>query len=293
MSHHDDAHITPPSHWPIVGSVALFFMAFGFVHFLHEGVHWLWVTLVGALILFYMMHGWFKEVVRDGLNGLNEDVIINKAFRCSMLWFIFSEVMFFAAFFGVLFYARIYSVPTLGGTLGDGTEWTHLLLWPGFKAVWPVLNTPDPSQFLGPKGVMATWHLPALNTLILLTSGVTITLSHWALLKRKRTAGLIWQGATIILGLLFLFCQYTEYAEAYLEKGLTLGSGIYGSTFFMLTGFHGFHVTVGTIMLIFIWLRMYFNHFDPKHHFAFEAVAWYWHFVDIVWLGLFIFVYWL
>ena len=141
--------------------------------------------------------------------------------------------------------------------------------------------------------MMATWHLPAINTLILLTSGVTITFAHWAVIKEKRTAGLVWQALTILLGLLFLCCQYAEYTEAYAEKGLTLGSGIYGSTFFMLTGFHGFHVTVGTLMLIFIWCRMYWQHFTAKEHFAFEAVAWYWHFVDIVWLGLFIFVYWL
>ncbi len=286
-----EAHLTPPTQWPIIGSVALFCMAFGFVHFLHQGVHWLWLTAVGAILLSFVLQGWFREVVRDGLGGLNENSVLNQAYRWSMVWFIFSEVMFFSTFFGALFYTRVYTVPYLGGTFGE--HWTHLLLWPGFDTHWPLLNTPDASRFKGPDGVMNTWHLPAINTAILLLSGVTITISHWALIQSKRLMGLIWQGATIALGMLFLFCQYHEYIEAYRDKGLTLGSGIYGSTFFLLTGFHGVHVCLGTLMLIFIWWRMFLNHFTPKHHFAFEAVAWYWHFVDIVWLGLFVFVYWL
>ena len=284
-------HVTPPTQWPIIASVALFLMAFGFIHFLHQGIHWIWVTAVGAILLTYVLQGWFREVITESMGGLNQDRILNDAFRWGMIWFIFSEVMFFSTFFGALFYTRVYTLPFLAGEIGKTS--THLLLWSGFQNHWPILKTPDPSVFKGPKSVMETWHIPALNTLILLTSGVTITLAHWALLKSKRLAGLLWQGLTVALGILFLFFQYEEYGQAYRENGLTLGSGIYGSTFFMLTGFHGVHVTLGTLMLIFIWWRMYLNHFTPKHHFAFEAVAWYWHFVDVVWLGLFIFVYWI
>ena len=135
------------------------------------------------------------------------------------------------------------------------------------------------------------WGIPAVNTLLLLSSGVTVTFAHWALKKGHRAALVLWLLATVVLGFTFLGLQISEYGHAYHELNLTLGSGIYGSTFFMLTGFHGFHVTIGAIMLTVIMLRSLKGHFTPDHHFAFEGVAWYWHFVDVVWLGLFIFVY--
>ena len=135
--------------------------------------------------------------------------------------------------------------------------------------------------------------LPLVNTIILLTSGATITWAHWGLIKNNRKQLVVGMALTVALGIAFLACQALEYHEAYTEMGLTLGSGAYGATFFMLTGFHGFHVTLGTIMLIVILLRCMKGHFTPEHHFGFEGVAWYWHFVDVVWLGLFIFVYWL
>jgi cytochrome c oxidase subunit 3 len=169
----------------------------------------------------------------------------------------------------------------------------RLVLWPSFKATWPLLQNPNPGAFVGPKSVMDTWGIPALNTMILLTSGVTITIAHWSLIKNKRKTMLVSQLATILLGLTFLYMQAHEYGEAYLHKGLTLASGIYGTTFFMLTGFHGLHVTIGTIGLIVIFYRMLIRDFNPHNHFAFEAVSWYWHFVDVVWLFLFIFVYWM
>ena len=140
---------------------------------------------------------------------------------------------------------------------------------------------------------MPAWGVPALNTAILLTSGVTITIAHWGLLKNKRPQLILGLAATVALGVLFLYFQVEEYAHAMHDLNLTLASGIYGSTFYMLTGFHGAHVTLGTIMLFVILLRCIKGHFTPEHHFGFEAVAWYWHFVDVVWLGLFVFVYWL
>ena len=208
-----------------------------------------------------------------------------------MAWFIFSEVCFFAAFFAALFYARIVATTNLGGS-GDRLL-THLLIWPDFKAVWPILANPDPIKYTAPASIMETWGIPAINTLILLSSGGTITVAHWALLKNKRQLMLGAQITTIVLGIIFLSLQAHEYWIAYFEKGLTLASGIYGTTFFMLTGFHGLHVTVGTIGLVVILYRMFKRDFTPKNHFAFEAIAWYWHFVDVVWLFLFIFVYWL
>lgn len=290
MAEHE-AHIVEPSHWPIVGSIAIFLIMWGFVHALHGATWGANVAFTGGAILLYMIYGWFKEVIRDSLKGLREDPIINSSFRWAMVWFIFSEIMFFATFFGVLFYVRVITLPHLGGeAYGDVT---HIMLWPGFENTWPLLKTPDPSKFLGPRGVMETWHLPAINTLILLISGGTITMAHLYLIKHKMKLAAIWQLLTILLGITFLYFQIHEYGIAYHEKGLTLGSGIFGSTFFMLTGFHGFHVTLGTIMLICILYRILRGHFTAKHHFAFEAVAWYWHFVDIVWLGLFVFVYWL
>jgi cytochrome c oxidase subunit 3 len=203
-----------------------------------------------------------------------------------MAWFIVSEIMFFLAFFGALFYARIISVPWLAGA-GNNLE-THLLLWPDFADTWPLFMTPDGES----TEAMGAWGLPFINTVILVTSSVTVTFAHWALKKGHRLALGIWLGLTVALGITFLTLQVVEYVHAYQELGLTLGSGIYGSTFFMLTGFHGMHVTLGTIMLAVMFFRVIRGHFTADNHFAFEATSWYWHFVDVVWLFLFTFVYW-
>lgn len=284
-------YIPSPSHWPIVGSVALFTTVFGATLWLHEDQLGPMLFTLGIALIIYMMFGWFGEIIRENQAGLLNSPQMDRSFRLGMLWFIFTEVMFFGAFFGALFYARVLSVPWLAGE-GHGAI-THFMLWPHFEGEWPLLTSPDPSLFAPIDGVMHTWGLPALNTLILLTSGVTITWAHWGVIKEKWRHALIGQGLTIGLGILFLIMQVIEYGEAYHDKALTLASGIYGSTFFMLTGFHGLHVTIGTTMLICIFYRMAKGHFTAKHHFAFEGVAWYWHFVDVVWLGLFIFVYWL
>ena len=238
-----------------------------------------------------MMFGWFGTVIRENRQQLLDDPQVNRSFRWSMLWFIFTEVMFFAAFFGALFYARVFSVPWLSG-VGSG-HMTHTLLWPNFQMDWPLLANPDPTQYTAPSSVMEAWGIPAINTLILLISGVTITIAHWALLNNKHRRMCIAQIATILLGIIFLAMQVYEYGIAYTEKGLTLDSGIYGTTFFMLTGFHAMHVSVGIIALCVILYRMFKDDFSRHNHFGFAAVSWYWHFVDIVWLALFILVYWL
>jgi len=185
-----------------------------------------------------------------------------------------------------LFYARMFAVPWLGGE-GSGAN-TNEILWQGYQAVWP---TAGPENLGGSFQTIPAFGVPFLNTLILLLSGLTVTLAHHALKKNLRPALVGWLLATVALGFLFVYFQIEEYKEAYQHLGLTLGSGIYGSTFFMLTGFHGMHVTLGAIMLTVIAVRSMRGHFKPEHHFGFEAVAWYWHFVDVVWLGLFIFVY--
>lgn len=284
-------YLPGPSPWPIIASIALFCIMFGAANWLHAVSFGPYVFGLGFLILLFMLFGWFGTVIHENQTGLYDNKQLDRSFRWGMCWFIFSEVMFFGAFFGALFYCRAYSVPWIGGE-GHGMM-THLLLWPNFDAHWPLLQNPDNAQFIAPKSVMETWGLPALNTLILLTSGVTITIAHWGILKHRHLQALIGQGITVLLGLSFLTMQAHEYTIAYLEKGLTLGSGIYGTTFFMLTGFHALHVTLGTIMLIVIFFRIYKHHFDKHSHFAFEAVSWYWHFVDVVWLFLFVFVYWM
>jgi len=213
---------------------------------------------------------------------------VDKSFRMGMMWFIFSEVMFFGAFFGALYYARQLSVPWLGG---EGSKYlTNLFLWKDYQPGWP---TAGPANVGGGFETISPFGLPAINTALLLTSGMTVTVAHHALKAGNRLVLKIFLAATFLLGFLFVFLQAKEYMHAYHELNLTLGSGVYGSTFFMLTGFHGLHVTLGAIMLVVIWLRVLRGHFTPQNHFAFEAVAWYWHFVDVVWLGLFIFVYWL
>jgi len=290
MSQHGTYYIPEPSHWPIIGSIGLFCMLTGVANWLHEAAIGPYLFFAGALILAYMMFGWFGTVIKENQAGLF-DKQVDRSYRWSMVWFIFSEVMFFAAFFGALFYARIYSVPWIGGA-GHG-EMTHYIMWPDFKAMWPLLHNPDVSKYVNPGHFMEAWGVPALNTLILLTSGATVTWAHWALKLQKRKQLIIGLAITVLLGITFLSLQAYEYHEAYTELGLKLSTGIYGTTFFMLTGFHGAHVTIGTIMLIVMLGRSIKGHFTPENHFAFEAAAWYWHFVDVVWLGLFIFVYWL
>ncbi|HWQ38279.1 MAG TPA: cytochrome c oxidase subunit 3 [Burkholderiales bacterium] len=276
-------YLPAPSHWPIVGSTGLFFMAIGAVLLMNgAGGAGTAILLIGAAILVYMMFGWFGTVIRESESGLHNKQV-DLSFRWGMSWFIFSEVMFFAAFFGALFYMRVLSVPWLAEAE------TGQLLWPGFSPEWPAAGPAIKEQFTP----MAAWGIPAINTLILLSSGVTVTIAHWGLKNNNRTQLNVFLFLTIALGALFLGLQAYEYGHAYADLNLTLESGAYGATFFMLTGFHGFHVTIGTIMLIVIWLRCLKGHFSPDHHFGFEGVSWYWHFVDVVWLGLFVFVYWL
>jgi cytochrome c oxidase subunit III len=282
MAHQDSYYYVPgPSFWPLIGAAALLLMAGGAVltvnHLSGGGL----VLAAGFAVLVFMMFRWFGQVI-----GESEDGAYNKrvdmSFRWGMSWFIFSEVMFFAAFFGALFYVRSISVPDLASV-------DNALLWEGFKSVWPSAG-PGFKEHYHP---MAAWGVPAINTLLLLTSGVTLTWAHWGLVKDNRKQLIIGLALTVMLGLLFLGFQIFEYSHAYSEMNLKLTTGVYGTTFFMLTGFHGFHVTVGATMLIVILLRSIKGHFKPDHHFAFEAVAWYWHFVDVVWLFLFVVVYWL
>jgi cytochrome c oxidase subunit 3 len=246
-----------------------------------------WVMMLGVAIMIVMLTGWFGTVINESVGGLyNEQV--DKSFRMGMFWFIFSEVMFFAAFFGALFYARNMSVPWLGGD--SNNFFTNLLLWEGFEATWP---TNGPGEVGGEFQTMGPFGLPLINTAILLTSSITVTIAHHALIAGKRAILTAFLALTFILGFIFVYMQAVEYVHAYQDLNLKLTSGIYGSTFFMLTGFHGMHVTIGAIMLTIIWLRVVKGHFNADNHFAFEATAWYWHFVDAVWVGLYVFVYWM
>ncbi len=275
-------HASP---WPIFGSVALFITMLGASLLLNESGVGGYVFSFGLLLVATLFFFWFGTVIGES-EGHLYNAAVDRSFRMGMMWFIFSEVMFFAAFFSALLYARQLSVPWLGG---EGMKpSTNLELWKGFEAMWPT-NGPG---HVGGKFETIQWSsVPLINTLILLTSGVTVTIAHHALKAGHRKVVNIFLAATFLLGFLFVYMQANEYMEAYEHLNLTLGSGIYGSTFFMLTGFHGFHVTLGAIMLMVIWIRCVRGHFTPTHHFAFEGVAWYWHFVDVVWLGLFIFVY--
>ena len=250
---------------------------------------------VGGLILTLVLFFWFAKVVEENRKGLvNEQ--LKRSYVWGMAWFIFSEVMFFAAFFGALFYARNFAVAWLGGEGDKGLTGDYL--WPDFSAEWPVVNNPDSSLFANPQESMASpgianWasYLPFWNTVILLTSSVTVHFAHTAIKDQARTKLVMWLGLTVVLGIIFLILQAEEYVHAYQELGLTLSSGIYGSTFFILTGFHGFHVTLGTFILLVQLLRAIKGHFTADDCFGFEAASWYWHFVDVVWVCLFFFVY--
>ncbi len=268
-------YLPAPSWWPIVGSIALLTLASGFILLLQHMLAGAYLMLAGALILVVMLFGWFGAVIRESIAGKFNDQV-DVSYRWGMGWFIFSEVMFFAALFGALFYARHFAVPWLGDTP---------LLWPGYNATWPTAGPGLPAQFTP----MAAWGIPAINTLILLSSGATVTWAHWGLMKGNRLQLKVGLALTILLGVIFLVLQ----AHEYLSTDFSLKTGIYGATFYMLTGFHGAHVTLGAIMLSVILGRVLAGHFYENRHFAFEAVSWYWHFVDVVWLLLFVFIYWL
>ncbi|MFS1878773.1 cytochrome c oxidase subunit 3 [Vibrio splendidus] len=292
MSSKKEVYFVPhQSHWPLVGAVALFLVAVGAGLTVQNmgtdaagGVFGKAVLLVGFAVLLYMLAGWFSNVITESLSGLYSEQI-SRSFRQGMSWFIFSEIMFFGAFFGALFYARIISVPWIGGA--GNNAMTHEVLWPMFQSMWPLTTTPD-----GVTTEAMSWQgIPLKNTIILLLSSVTLHMAHISLEQNKRMALIVWLEITIVLAGFFLFFQVEEYLHAYQEMGLTLQSGIYGNTFFLLTGFHGLHVCLGTIFLIVLLARVAKDHFTPKDHFAFQAGSWYWHFVDVVWLGLFVFVY--
>ena len=288
MSTNAGYYIPHKAVWPVLATAGLMLMLAGFANYLNGSSIGSGMMLTGFTAFLIMLGFWFALQSTESESGMyNHGVGIS--YRMGMMWFIFSEVMFFAVFFGALWYTRNLSVPWLGelGLTGPGRA-THAVLWPDFQAVWP---TNGPAHVGGEFEPMGAFGLPLLNTLILLTSGVTCTWAHHGLLAKNRQQLIKGLLATVGLGFLFVGFQATEYYEAYHEMGLTLGSGIYGSTFFMLTGFHGFHVCVGAIILAVVLFRSWKGHFSPENHFAFEAAAWYWHFVDVVWLGLFVFVY--
>ena len=280
--------VPQPSRHPAMAAFGLLFMMFGGTQWIN-GIDWgKYLVLFGLLWLFGVLFQWFRDAVNESEAGQYSRKI-DLSFRWSMTWFIFSEVMFFGAFFTALWWMRGHSVPALGGL-------ENAVLWPDFKAVWPSLAagaTASPAGIVEPFQTMTPFWLPTINTALLLSSGVTLTIAHHALRENHRGRTIAFMWITVLLGLVFLFVQGYEYFHAYSDLNLKLTSGAYGSTFYMLTGFHGFHVFIGMLMLLFITLRLMRGHFSSDTHFGFEGAAWYWHFVDVVWLGLYILVYWL
>ncbi|MFW6344922.1 MAG: cytochrome c oxidase subunit 3 [Halomonas sp.] len=278
-------YVPATSKWPILGSLALGVMMIGTGLVLVHGRGSL-VMAIGLAAVLTVMALWFRDVVKESRAGLY-DAQMDRSFRQGMGWFIFSEVMFFAAFFGALFYVRTFALPWLDG---EGAKGVAALLWPDFTASWPLMNPPD-EGIEGPREVLSPWHLPLVNTLILVASSITLTVAHAGLKEGHRDTTRHWLFGTLLLGVTFIVIQGVEYYEAYTHYGITLQAGIYGATFFLLTGFHGLHVIIGATILAVMFLRIQRGHFPGDDHFGFEAACWYWHFVDVVWIGLFIFVY--
>ncbi len=280
--------IPAPSGYPALVALGMFFMILGGGQWINGHGWGAYSVLLGLVIWLATLFRWFATAIAEDRSGLYSHRV-DVSFRWSMSWFIFSEVMFFGAFFGALYWARVHSVPMLGNL-------DHQLLWPDFRAAWPTVlagATASPAGTVEPFVTMGPWPLPTINTALLLTSGVTLTIAHHALIANHRVKCIMWMWITVILGATFIGVQAYEYIHAYNDLNLKLSSGVFGSTFFMLTGFHGFHVFVGMLMLTFITLRLMKGHFTPESHFGFEGAAWYWHFVDVVWLGLYFLVYWL
>lgn len=302
MSSEGSYYVPEQSKLPIFASIGLFLTVYGAGNWINGNDTGPTIFFFGALVFAFVLWQWFSTVISENINGMNSTQL-KRSYVWGMGWFIFSEVMFFAAFFGALFYIRNLALPWLGGEGDKGI--TNEILWPGFEAQWPLMTTPDmaingdtaqvkgPEQNMSFATVESLWKwLPFWNTVVLMTSSVTVHFAHTALKNNKRKAFNFWLGLTVTLGVLFLVLQVEEYMEAYHHMGLTLESGIYGTTFFMLTGFHGAHVTLGTFMLLVMFLRSVLKgHFKHEDCFGFEAASWYWHFVDVVWVGLFIFVY--
>ena len=281
-------YVPEPSRHPVMASIGLFFVILGAGQWINGHGWGAYALLVGLVVWLSVLFQWFREAVAESEAGQYSDRV-DVSFRWSMSWFIFSEVMFFAAFFGALYWARVHALPTLGSL-------ENQVLWPDFKAIWPSAGggyTASPAGTVEAFTTMGPWPLPTINTALLLTSGITLTIAHHALIAGQRAKTIAWMWLTVILGATFVCVQAFEYIHAYRDLNLKLSSGIFGSTFFMLTGFHGFHVFVGMLMLTFITLRLMKGHFTPEKHFGFEGAAWYWHFVDVVWLGLYFLVYWL
>lgn len=290
---YEEYYVPHSSKLPIFASIGIFLTLYGMGNMFNEmtaGVDSSFgeiVFLLGGLVMGTTLFFWFAQVIKENHEKLYSDQM-NRSFVWGMSWFIFSEVMFFAAFFGALFYIRVFVVGWLGG---EGERGPSDMLWPEYVPNWPMLQTPNPELFPPAKEIISPWGLPLVNTILLVTSSFTITIAHHGLNEGNRKKLINWLGATIALGIVFLFVQGYEYYHAYNDLGLTLASGIFGTTFFMLTGFHGAHVTLGTFMLIIMFFRALKGHFTKEDCFGFEASAWYWHFVDVVWLGLFVFVY--
>jgi cytochrome c oxidase subunit 3 len=271
-----------PSKWPLLAGASLLITMAGASGWVNDYSWGMAVNLIGILCLLVVLYNWFGDAVSESEAG-KYNARVDVSYRWSMSWFIFSEVMFFAGFFGALFYARSITMPWLA-------DLDHKVLWPDFAGQWP---NAGPAGTIEHFTQMGPFPIPTINTLLLLSSGVTLTIAHHALRVGQRSKTVFWLLATVALGATFMACQAYEYIHAYHELNLKLTSGIYGSTFFMLTGFHGFHVTMGAIMLTVIMFRVMKGHFTPDHHFGFEGAAWYWHFVDVVWLGLYVVVYWM
>jgi len=258
-------HLVEPSPWPLIGAFSGGFLATGMIVFMHTPINWM--LYLGIFLVFFTMFGWWRQVVREATHEGHHTPIVQIGLRYGMLLFILSEVMFFVAFFWAYFNVAFFpDTPTQ-------FERTEFL-----GGVWP----PSGVQTFDP------FDLPFLNTMILLLSGCTVTWAHHALRQGDRQGLLQGLGLTVILGLLFTSLQAYEYSHA----AFGFREGIYSTTFYMLTGFHGFHVMVGTVFLAVCWLRAYWGHFKPNHHVGFEMAAWYWHFVDVVWLFLFVAIYW-
>ena len=289
-SHNGTPHyfVPSPSSHPVMAAIGLFFVILGASQWVNGSGWGKYSVALGMVWWLVTLYRWFRDSVHESETGQYGHKI-DLSYRWSMSWFIFSEVMFFGAFFTALWWARAHSVPALGGL-------ENAILWPDFKAAWPSVvagATASPANVIEPFTTMGPFWLPTINTALLLTSGVTLTIAHHALQAGNRAKTLPFMWLTVALGAIFLCVQGYEYYHAYTDLNLKLSSGVYGSTFFMLTGFHGFHVLVGMLMLLFITLRLHAGHFTAQRHFGFEGAAWYWHFVDVVWLGLYVLVYWL
>ncbi len=291
MADHGTYYVPEHSSRPIMTAIGLFFLGLGAIFLTEEPHVGLVLAGMGAVIIVITLFLWFRDVVIESRKGLHDDQM-DRTYRWGMFWFLFAQFMLMGGFFGTLVYASTVVLPTLSGTSGVANHLTHLLLWPNFSSQWPPLQTPNPQEFIGPHHIVTAWGWPAINTLLMLISVITLAIAHHSMNKRGHNKLFnICLIITFIIGIIVAVVQFDSIISAASHYGITLGSGIYGSFFMMIHVLVFLNIFISLLILLFLIPRCWLGHFNQQRHFAIDAISWLWYFSGAMWLITFILVY--